>query len=134
MNFIIYLLLLRVITDETSVYAGLAVFVIAEIGNLVCHLILSGMRPSGDSKKRDVPTGFLFELVSCPNYTCEVASWIGFTIMMYGSGMTCSLSGLFTLVGALQMGQWAMKKHKGYLKQDDRYKERRRKAIVPFIY
>lgn len=34
-----------------------------------------------EGKKRDVPSGPLFALVSCPNYTAEVLSWVGFSIM-----------------------------------------------------
>lgn len=34
-----------------------------------------------EGKKRAVPGGPLFALVSCPNYTAEVLSWVGFSIM-----------------------------------------------------
>ena len=33
----------------------------------------------------------------------------------------------------LQMSQWALQKHKGYLKSDDKYRKLGRKAIVPFL-
>jgi very-long-chain enoyl-CoA reductase len=115
--------------DETYVYAGLAIFIVSEIGNLICHLMLSNMRPAEGSKKRDIPRGFLFDLVSCPNYTFEVMSWIGFSIMTM-----LHFSWLFTFIGFIQMADWAMKKHKGYLKDYDEYKKLRRKAIIPFVY
>ena len=45
------------------------------------------------------------------------------------------LSYLFTLIGFVQMADWAMKKHKGYKKTYDKeYTKLRRKAIIPFIY
>ncbi|RYG64665.1 hypothetical protein EON64_13520 [archaeon] len=44
-------------------------------------------------------------------------------------------SWLFTLVGFLQMAEWAVKKHKGYKKTYDKeYTQLRRKAIVPFVF
>ncbi|KAM7454689.1 hypothetical protein BLSTO_04555 [Blastocystis sp. subtype 1] len=74
--------------------------------------------------------GPLFALVSCPNYTAEVSSWICFTIA------THSLPALlFTLTGFLQMAAWAMKKHRGYIKTyGEEYRKLHRKAIVPFVY
>lgn len=115
--------------SDEFVYTGLAIFIISEIGNLVCHLMLSNMRPKEGSNKRDIPRGFLFDLVSCPNYTFEVASWIGFSIMTM-----IHFSWLFTLLGFIQMAEWANKKHKGYMKEYEEYKGLRRKRIVPFIY
>ena len=32
--------------SETQVYVGLGIFVLSELGNLICHLMLSNMRPS----------------------------------------------------------------------------------------
>ena len=43
--------------------------------------MLANLRPATGSDVRPIPSGFLFELVSCPNYTFEVSSWIGFSIM-----------------------------------------------------
>jgi very-long-chain enoyl-CoA reductase len=41
---------------------------------------------------------------------------------------------VFTLIGFLQMADWALKKHRNYLKSyGDNYKRLRRKAIVPFV-
>mmetsp|Transcript_32873 Transcript_32873/g.47481 ORF Transcript_32873/g.47481 Transcript_32873/m.47481 type:complete len:299 (-) Transcript_32873:1234-2130(-) len=116
--------------SDTQVYIGFAIFALCELGNLICHLMLSNMRPAEGSTARSIPRGFLFELVACPNYTFEVASWVGFSIMTQ-----IPFSYLFTLVGFLQMADWAMKKHKGYKKAfDGDYTKLKRKAIVPFLY
>ncbi len=116
--------------SEQQVYIGLAIFVLCEIGNLICHLMLSNMRPKEGSQDRNIPKGFLFNFVACPNYTFEVMSWVGFSIMTQ-----IPFSYLFTLVGFVQMADWAMKKHKGYKKQFDKeYTKLGRKAIIPFIY
>ena len=32
--------------SETQVYVGLGIFILSELGNLICHLMLSNMRPS----------------------------------------------------------------------------------------
>eukprot|EP00601_Ochromonadales_sp_CCMP2298_P004241 CAMPEP_0173178524 /NCGR_PEP_ID=MMETSP1141-20130122/5588_1 /TAXON_ID=483371 /ORGANISM="non described non described, Strain CCMP2298" /LENGTH=303 /DNA_ID=CAMNT_0014101033 /DNA_START=67 /DNA_END=978 /DNA_ORIENTATION=+ len=114
----------------TQVYVGLGIFAACELGNLICHIMLSNMRPAEGSQKRLIPSGFLFDLVACPNYTFEVMSWVGFSIMTQ-----LPFAYLFTLVGFLQMADWAMKKHKGYKKvYDKEYTDLRRKAIIPFLY
>ncbi|KAF1775897.1 3-oxo-5-alpha-steroid 4-dehydrogenase, C-terminal [Phytophthora cactorum] len=88
--------------------------------NLCVHVQLRNMRPAEGSKERPIPKGPLFSLVSCPNYTFEVLGWVGFSI--------------FTQVAASYMADWALKKHRGYLKTyGDEYKKLRRKSIIPFI-
>ena len=39
----------------------------------------------------------------------------------------------FTIVGLAQMSQWALQKHKGYIKASPEYKRLGRKAIIPFV-
>jgi very-long-chain enoyl-CoA reductase len=115
--------------SETMVYAGLGIFVICELGNLICHITLSQMRPAEGSKARLIPRGGMFEYVACPNYTFEIASWIGFSIMTQ-----LPFAYLFTLVGFLQMADWAMKKHREYKKTFDKeYTKLGRKALIPFV-
>jgi very-long-chain enoyl-CoA reductase len=115
---------------ENQVYVGLGIFALCELGNLICHIMLSNMRPAEGSQDRSIPTGFLFDYVACPNYTFEVMSWVGFSIMTQ-----IPFSYLFTLVGFVQMADWAQKKHRGYKKTYDKeYTKLRRKAIIPFIY
>ena len=92
--------------NETMVYAGLAIFILSQIGNLICHLILSNLRTAEGALERPIPTGFLFDYVSCPNYTFEICAWLGFSIMTQ-----IPFAYAFTLVGFLQMAQWAMKKY-----------------------
>jgi very-long-chain enoyl-CoA reductase len=111
------------------IYLGLAIFVLSELGNFAVHYQLSNMRPAEGSTKREIPKGFLFNFVACPNYTFEVMSWVGFSLM---TGLI--FSWLFTLVGFLQMTEWAIKKHKEYKKKYDKeYTKLGRKAIVPFV-
>nr|KAF6272877.1 trans-2,3-enoyl-CoA reductase [Myotis myotis] len=73
------------------------------------------------------PFTWLFLLVSCPNYTYEVGSWIGFAIMTQ-----CLPVALFSLVGFIQMTIWAKGKHRSYLKEFRDYPPLRM-PIVPFL-
>lgn len=114
--------------DTLQVQLGVALMAVSELVNAAVHVQLSRMRPAEGSDARDAPKGFLFSLVSCPNYTAEVLSWVGFTL-----ATQIAMSGVFTLVGLLQMTQWAVGKHVGYLKSDPAYKKLGRKAIIPFI-
>lgn len=115
---------------ETQVYIGFGVWILSELGNLICHLMLSGMREVEGSQKRTIPSGFLFNFVACPNYTFEALSWVGFSIMT-----NLPTAFIFTLVGFVQMADWAMKKHKAYKKTYDKeYIKLNRKAIIPFLY
>ena len=116
---------------ETLVHTALAAFLFCEFGNLSIHLLFKNLRPAG-SKVRKIPypnsnpLTLLFNLVSCPNYTYEIGSWIAFSVM------TMSLpAGLFTLAGAYQMTVWALGKHRNYRKEFKDYP--RRKAIIPFL-
>lgn len=113
-------------------YVGLVTFAFSELGNLSIHLALRDLRPPGSTvRKIPVATGnlwtLLFNFVSCPNYTYEIGSWIGFTIMT-----SCLPAGLFTLAGAYQMTMWALGKHRAYKKEFSQY-PKVRKAIFPFI-
>ncbi|XP_037237646.1 trans-2,3-enoyl-CoA reductase-like isoform X3 [Falco biarmicus] len=74
------------------------------------------------------PFTWLFLLVSCPNYTYEVGSWISFTVMTQTLPV-----GIFAFLMVIQMSLWAQKKHKLYLKRF--YPEVRRKAaMIPIIF
>jgi len=117
---------------EAQVFVGLSVYLFGELGNLSTHIAFKNMRPAG-SKTRviPVPNGnpftLLFNLVSCPNYTYEMISWLGFSIMTQ-----TFFAGLFTVVGGAQMCQWAIGKHKNYKKEFDTY-PKNRKAMFPFL-
>lgn len=118
---------------EDLVYSGMCMFYFMEVGNLTCHLTLRGLRPPG-TKVRKIPTGGLFDYVTCPNYTYEILAWLGFNLM------TRTLAGvLFMLAGATQMIIWANGKHRNYHKEFDGKNGRRlypesRKIIIPFVY
>uniref|UniRef100_A0A914V456 very-long-chain enoyl-CoA reductase n=1 Tax=Plectus sambesii TaxID=2011161 RepID=A0A914V456_9BILA len=115
-----------------QVYAGLAGFILAELGNYSIHLLFRNLRPAGSKERKiPVPNGNpftqLFNFVSCPNYTYEVAAWLSFSIM------TQSLPALlFTIAGFVQMAIWAKGKHRNYKKEFSNY-PKGRTAIIPFL-
>ncbi|XP_041357291.1 very-long-chain enoyl-CoA reductase-like [Gigantopelta aegis] len=117
---------------DKQLYAGLAGFIFAELGNFSVHVALRNLRPAG-SKERKIPYAdsnpftWLFSVVSCPNYTYEVMAWTSFSIMTQ-----CLPAGLFTLAGFVQMTIWAIGKHKNYRREFSKY-PRGRKSIIPFI-
>ncbi|KAI6654860.1 Very-long-chain enoyl-CoA reductase-like [Oopsacas minuta] len=117
---------------EAQVYTGLAIFVFCELGNFSIHVALSNLRASGTTERRiPIPTlnpfTWLFGLVSCPNYSYEVAAWFGFSLMTQ-----CLPALFFTLAGFLQMAIWAIGKHKNYRREFKDY-PRGRYAIIPFL-
>lgn len=117
---------------NVQMYSGLAGFVFAEYGNWRIHIALRDLRPPG-TKERRIPkaTGdpmtFLFNLVTCPNYTYEAVAWVSFTVMTQ-----CVPALMFGVAGFVQMAIWAKGKHRNYLKEFKDY-PRGRKCIVPFL-
>ncbi|XP_006897447.1 PREDICTED: very-long-chain enoyl-CoA reductase-like [Elephantulus edwardii] len=116
-----------------QVKLALAIFEICQLGNFSIHMALRNLGPAG-SKTRKIafptknPFTWLFPLVSCPNYTYEVGSWIGFTIMTQ-----CLPVALFSLVGFTQMMTILSKgKHRSYLKEFRHYPPLR-SPIVPCL-
>jgi very-long-chain enoyl-CoA reductase len=96
-------------------------------------LVLAGFRRKDKSdevttKKRGIPYGWGFGLVSCANYFWEALGWIAFSLL------TRSWTAyLFTAFSIYQMAEWALKKHRNYRKEfGDKY-PRGRKAMFPFI-
>ncbi|KAM6904447.1 very-long-chain enoyl-CoA reductase-like [Xenentodon cancila] len=120
------------IYGQQQVNAGVYIFLFCQIGNFSIHVALRNLKPPGSKvKKIPYPTKnpftWIFWLVSCPNYTYEVGSWIGFTVMTQ-----CVPVAFFTLVAFVQMTVWAKGKHRGYLKEFRDYPTLR-SSILPFL-
>ena len=97
-----------------------------------CHIILANLRAPGE-KGYKIPTGFLFNYITCANYTCEVAGWLLFSLAVQSLPAF-----LFTAVGALQMAQWAAAKHARLRKlfdgKEGRAKYPRRWIMIPPVF
>jgi len=116
---------------DSQMFLFLSGFLLSQMGNFSIHLLLRRLRPAGSKERRipypdTNPFTQLFALVSCPNYTYEIGSWVCFSIMTQ-----CLPAGFFALAGAYQMTTWALGKHKNYKKEFKDYP--RRKAIFPFL-
>jgi very-long-chain enoyl-CoA reductase len=112
--------------DTNVIYGLSALMLCCEIGNLVSHVTLRNLRPPG-TKKRGIPRGQMFELVSCANYTWELGSWFWFAIL------TQSVSSwVFLLASSIPMYMWAQNKHNSYRKQFADY-PKSRKSNIPFL-
>lgn len=53
---------------------------IFQFSNLYCHIILKQLRSSDGVGGYQIPQGFLFNFVTCANYTTEIYQWLGFNI------------------------------------------------------
>eukprot|EP00887_Chlorella_sp_A99_P006051 scaffold22.g6051.t1 len=107
--------------------AALALALLFQLGNLRCHAILAGLRPGGGRAAAgggayQIPCGFLFNYITCANYTCEILGWT-------------LAAAVFTVVGAAQMAQWAAGKHRRLRNtfdgQEGREKYPRRWVMLP---
>ncbi|KAJ3900842.1 3-oxo-5-alpha-steroid 4-dehydrogenase-domain-containing protein [Lentinula edodes] len=113
--------------DPQVLWVCVGLWAFFELSNLLTHLHLRSLRPSG-TKKRAIPTGYGFGLVSCPNYLFETLGW----------GVVCAMTGswaayLFTTVGTGQMLLWALKKHAAYKMEFGKAYPRGRKSMIPFL-
>lgn len=118
---------------EWQLGLGIGVFLLAEWGNAKAHRMLRDLRPPG-SKERVIPRGFLFERVSCPHYTFEILSWVGFALV---TGTWAALA--FLCVGAAILGAWARSRHLAYRKDFDGLEGREaypasRRALLPGLF
>lgn len=101
----------------------------AELANAKCHMIQAGLR-SGGSKEYVIPHGFLFDFITCANYTAEIGAWLSFS---FATQTLAAL--LFAVGGTCQMVPWALQKHNRLRKtfdgKDGRKKYPKRWIILP---
>jgi len=108
---------------------GFPWFCIFMVLNFICHLRLKYMRRPG-SNDFVIPHGGLFEYITCPNYFCEIMTWVGFNIL---TGFTPA--GIaFNICGTLQMIQWATQRRDKFIKLFGSKWPKKRWVLFPFIY
>ena len=80
-----------------------------------------------------IPRGFMYELISCPNYFGELTEWLGFFVLSNSfSGLVFFVSTFANLFPrALQYHQWYKDKFQNEFQNDEDLKAR--KAIIPFL-
>lgn len=110
----------------------LALAFLSQVANFRCHLILANLRKGGDTGYK-IPRGFLFEFITCPNYTTEFLAWL-----LYSIGVQAVAPFVFTLAGLYQMSMWAIQKHKRLRKvfngQDGSAKYPKRWIMLPPVF
>ncbi|KAG6469453.1 hypothetical protein ZIOFF_074170 [Zingiber officinale] len=92
--------------SDLQMKIGFTFGLICQISNLYCHLILRNLRSPSGNGGYQIPGGFLFNIVTCANYTTEIYQWLGFNIA------TQTIAGyVFLIVATLIMTNWAFAKH-----------------------
>ncbi|PPR93588.1 hypothetical protein GOBAR_AA27080 [Gossypium barbadense] len=109
---------------------GFGFGLVCQLSNLYCHIILKNLRNPDGSGGYQIPHGFLFNIVTCANYTTEIYQWLGFNIA------TQTVAGyVFLIVATSIMTNWALTKHRRLKKLFDgnegRPKYPRRWVILP---
>lgn len=123
---------------ERQVTIGFVASALFQLGNFRCHVIQKKLREGSSSSssssspetKYVIPSGFLFDYVTCANYCCEIYQWLGFNI-----ATQTAFGYLFLMAGMSQMFPWAVQKHKRLKKLFDgtngRKKFKRRFIVLP---
>lgn len=110
---------------NTNFIIGFLVFSIGVIINFKSDNIL--LKIKNQKQGYQIPNGFMFKYLSCPNYFGEMVEWFGFAIM------TWSFPGLlFALWTVFNLAPRAISTHKWYIITFKEY-PKKRKAIIPFI-
>ncbi|MBL8921230.1 MAG: DUF1295 domain-containing protein [Myxococcaceae bacterium] len=106
---------------------GTALFLAGFGLNLWADGVLRRLRAPGETGYR-VPSGGLYEYVSCPNYLGELLEWAGFALAAW------SLAGLaFFAYTVANLAPRARAHHRWYHEKFPDY-PRSRKALVPFLW
>ena len=117
-------------------FFGLAIFGIGMYINI--HSDYSMIKQRNENKdannKYIIPRGFMYELISCPNYFGELTEWLGFFILSNSfSGLVFFISTFANLFPrAIQYHQWYKTKFKEEFATDKNLSQR--KSIVPFLF
>jgi very-long-chain enoyl-CoA reductase len=115
---------------ETQTLVAFSLALLCQVSNLYCHILLAKLRGPGEQGGYKIPRGFLFNSITCANYTMEIWGWI-----LYSVGVQALPAAIFTLAGLYQMTLWAIQKHNRLRKlfdgKEGRQKYPRRWIILP---
>ncbi|PKA61905.1 Very-long-chain enoyl-CoA reductase [Apostasia shenzhenica] len=110
--------------DDLQWKIGFGFGLICQVSNFYCHLILKNLRSSDGGGGYQIPREFLFNIVTCANYTTEIYQWLGFNIA------TQTVAGYLFLVAATGiMTNWALAKHRRLKKVDRALRGRHERGI-----
>ena len=108
------------------VWLGLLLWLGGLLSNARCDQMLRNLKTS--SGQYQPPRGFLFEYVSCANYTAECIEWIGYAVAAWSWPAAA-----FAAFTAANLGPRAQQHHHWYKEVFPAY-PRMRKAFVPFVW
>ncbi|RRT69247.1 hypothetical protein B296_00025889 [Ensete ventricosum] len=92
---------------DLQMKTGFGFGLICQVSNFYCHILLRNLRSPDGNGGYQIPHGFLFNIVTCANYTTEIYQWVGFNIA------TQTIAGyVFLVVAAFIMTNWALAKHR----------------------
>lgn len=116
--------------SDLQMKVGFALGALCQVSNFYCHILLRNLRNPKGPAGYQIPKGFLFNIVTCANYTTEIYQWLGFNIA------TQTIAGyVFMVVAASIMTNWALAKHRRLKKlfdgKEGRPKYPRRWVILP---
>jgi protein-S-isoprenylcysteine O-methyltransferase Ste14 len=111
---------------DPRLWVGGGVFLAGWVINFKADSMLFALRKPGEGGYQ-IPRGWLYEYVSCPNYLGEILIWCGWAIA------TWSLAGLaFALYTVANVGPRALAHHRWYRREFQDYPAQR-KALIPFV-
>nr|AFK46411.1 unknown [Lotus japonicus] len=116
--------------SDLQIKIGFGFGILCQVANFYCHIILRSLRGPGGEGGYQIPRGFLFNIVTCANYTTEIYQWLGFNIA------TQTVAGyIFLAVATFIMTNWALTKHRRLKKlfdgKEGRPRYPRRWVILP---
>ena len=112
--------------QETNFIIGICIFLIGLYINLKSDNIL--LRIKKENKGYQIPKGFLYNYISCPNYLGEILEWVGYAIITW-----CLPGFIFALWTMFNLVPRAISHHKWYKNKFSDY-PKNKKAIFPFIF
>jgi len=103
--------------SSSVIYAGAAVFAVGEIGNAWAHWHLRQLRKGFKAigtGKYVIPSAGPFGYITCPHYTFELVSWLGYAIMNGFDAASIS----FIAMSITLMGSFVADRHAKYTKME----------------
>lgn len=111
---------------EPHIIIGLVLFFAGMLMNHISDSKLIALRK--EQQGYQIPRGWLFEYISCPNHFSEILEWTGFAIVAWSMPAAS-----FAIWSFCNLVPRALNHHTWYAEQFSDY-PKQRKAVVPFIW